>query len=205
MFAIGARLHGSSRSPGSENACRDPVKGVTAVGTQMLTQLMAPRALAALACRHAPVAGCVVGPDYKRPPISRRIAEFRSQVGPSEANSIADLPWWSVFNDKALQALIARPGEQLRPASGGGPDRAGARLGRRRAAGLLSANRLPGLAAARKDVRSLLEGSIGNVDVTMPSAALVTPPGKSTSGGGSAIRPKRRAPTFLRRRTSGAV
>jgi multidrug efflux system outer membrane protein len=27
-------------------------------------------------------------------------------VGPSEAKSIADLPWWQVFNDQALQSLI---------------------------------------------------------------------------------------------------
>jgi outer membrane protein, multidrug efflux system len=33
--------------------------------------------------------------------------EFRSQIGPADANSIADLAWWSVFDDKALQGLIA--------------------------------------------------------------------------------------------------
>ena len=32
--------------------------------------------------------------------------DFRSQIGPSEAQSLADLPWWQVFNDKALQSLI---------------------------------------------------------------------------------------------------
>jgi outer membrane protein, multidrug efflux system len=46
-----------------------------------------------------------VGPDYK-PPTLESVNEFRSQLGPSEANSLADLPWWTVFNDKALQALI---------------------------------------------------------------------------------------------------
>ena len=71
----------------------------------MFTQLMAPRSLAALVAACA-IAGCAVGPVYKRPDIAP-IAEFRSQVGPSEANSIADLPWWSVFNDRALQSLIA--------------------------------------------------------------------------------------------------
>ena len=71
----------------------------------MFTQLMAPRSLTALVAACA-LAGCAVGPVYKRPDIAP-IAEFRSQVGPSEANSIADLPWWSVFNDRALQALIA--------------------------------------------------------------------------------------------------
>jgi len=47
-----------------------------------------------------------VGPDYKRPELDS-VKEFRSQLGPSEANSLADLPWWKVFEDKSLQELIA--------------------------------------------------------------------------------------------------
>ena len=46
-----------------------------------------------------------VGPDYK-PPEIKPVETFRSQVGPSEASSLADLPWWKVFNDRALQGLI---------------------------------------------------------------------------------------------------
>ena len=53
----------------------------------------------------AGLAGCVVGPAYKRPEVAPA-PEFRSQIGPSEANSLADLPWWQVFNDTALQGLI---------------------------------------------------------------------------------------------------
>jgi multidrug efflux system outer membrane protein len=51
------------------------------------------------------VVGCKVGPRYQRPD-PKPVPVFKSQVGPSEANSIADLPWWQVFNDKALQSLI---------------------------------------------------------------------------------------------------
>ncbi|HTL21541.1 MAG TPA: efflux transporter outer membrane subunit [Steroidobacteraceae bacterium] len=51
------------------------------------------------------LAGCVVGPAYKRPDVAPA-QEFRSHIGPSEANSLADLPWWQVFNDTALQGLI---------------------------------------------------------------------------------------------------
>lgn len=47
-----------------------------------------------------------VGPNYKRPEV-KPAEEFRSQIGPSEAQSLADLPWWRVFNDTALQGLIA--------------------------------------------------------------------------------------------------
>jgi multidrug efflux system outer membrane protein len=48
-----------------------------------------------------------VGPDYKRPELAS-VNEFRSEVGPAEAASLSDLPWWMVFKDKALQALITR-------------------------------------------------------------------------------------------------
>jgi len=47
-----------------------------------------------------------VGPDYK-PPKVNTAADFRARIGPSEATSLADLPWWRVFDDKALQTLIA--------------------------------------------------------------------------------------------------
>jgi len=49
---------------------------------------------------------CAVGPDYVRPPVASP-EDFRSHVGPTEAASIADLPWWEVFEDKALQQLIS--------------------------------------------------------------------------------------------------
>jgi outer membrane protein, multidrug efflux system len=47
-----------------------------------------------------------VGPDYK-PPELKPVDEFRFQLSPSEAESMADLPWWKVFNDQVLQELIA--------------------------------------------------------------------------------------------------
>jgi outer membrane protein, multidrug efflux system len=50
--------------------------------------------------------GLEVGPNYKRPEV-RPVEEFRSQIGPVEAKSLADLPWWKVFNDSTLQGLIA--------------------------------------------------------------------------------------------------
>ena len=70
------------------------------------TGSMTPRLLAGLLTAVA-LAGCAVGPSYKRPDVIVD-KEFKSQVGPSEAASIADLPWWQVFNDKALQGLITQ-------------------------------------------------------------------------------------------------
>ena len=46
-----------------------------------------------------------VGPDYQRPQVAPP-QDFRSQIGPSEAASLADQPWWRVFRDKPLQEMI---------------------------------------------------------------------------------------------------
>ena len=50
------------------------------------------------------LSGCALGPDYARPPLPEPPA-FRGQPAP-EATSIADLPWWEVFRDEALGALV---------------------------------------------------------------------------------------------------
>jgi multidrug efflux system outer membrane protein len=47
--------------------------------------------------------GCAIGPDYRRPELPVPAA-FRDT--PEAAASIADLPWWEVFRDQALVALI---------------------------------------------------------------------------------------------------
>jgi outer membrane protein, multidrug efflux system len=50
---------------------------------------------------------CLVGPDYKRPPVDSP-AEFRG-AAPSAAAapaSLADTRWWQLFEDDTLQALI---------------------------------------------------------------------------------------------------
>ncbi len=51
------------------------------------------------------VAGCAVGPNYRRPTLVVPEAT-RGQRGPAEAASLADSPWWAVFREPALQALI---------------------------------------------------------------------------------------------------
>jgi multidrug efflux system outer membrane protein len=50
------------------------------------------------------IAGCAVGPNYKRPKTG--VPEvFRGQTELT-TNSLADLPWWQVFKDDHLQELI---------------------------------------------------------------------------------------------------
>lgn len=51
-------------------------------------------------------AGCVMGPDYKRPEVTQP-EQFRFQIEPADATSFADLAWWEAFNDRDLQALIS--------------------------------------------------------------------------------------------------
>jgi multidrug efflux system outer membrane protein len=51
-------------------------------------------------------AGCTLGPDYKRPPVSVPPA-YRGESAPAaDARSFGDLRWWEVFHDEELQALI---------------------------------------------------------------------------------------------------
>jgi len=50
------------------------------------------------------LAGCAIGPDYKRPPVADPPV-FRGQAT-AEAASLADLPWWEVFQDPILKNLI---------------------------------------------------------------------------------------------------
>ena len=52
----------------------------------------------------ATIAGCAMGPDYKRPEIATP-AVYRFESG-ANADSVADAGWWQVYQDPALQALI---------------------------------------------------------------------------------------------------
>jgi len=62
------------------------------------------RALA-LAIAAFTLGGCLMGPDYQRPPIQSP-ANFRDQTPTQDTQSIADLPWWNVFQDPVLVQLV---------------------------------------------------------------------------------------------------
>jgi outer membrane protein, multidrug efflux system len=81
----------------------------------------APLAAAILvgAAAAALLAGCTVGPGYRRPPVAPP-AQFYGLAGQAEAASLADLPWWEVFQDPTLKSLIEealRNGYDLRIAT----------------------------------------------------------------------------------------
>ena len=70
------------------------------------------RSFPSLALTALLLAGCAIGPDYKRPPVAVPGA-FRGQspddVPPAtEATSLGDLQWWEVFQDPELRGLIGR-------------------------------------------------------------------------------------------------
>lgn len=56
------------------------------------------------------LAGCTVGPNYKRPQINAPDAYrgLAPDAAPQTTASIADEKWWTVFDDQQLQALIRK-------------------------------------------------------------------------------------------------
>ena len=51
------------------------------------------------------LAGCAVGPNYDRPTLPTPPA-YRFVEAPVQAQSLADMAWFQVFDDQVLQALI---------------------------------------------------------------------------------------------------
>jgi multidrug efflux system outer membrane protein len=64
----------------------------------------------AVACG-ALAGGCTLGPDYVRPPIDSPAA-WRQAV--AEAESLANVPWWELFEDDVLRQLIRTALEENR-------------------------------------------------------------------------------------------
>src|SRR5438128_4308612 len=59
-----------------------------------------------LACGALALTGCrLAGPEYCRPGVSAPAA-FRDAPSAPSGPSVADLPWWSVFRDAALEGLL---------------------------------------------------------------------------------------------------
>lgn len=60
---------------------------------------------AAISLALVSIAGCAMGPDYRRPDLPP-VEEFRGETATPSAESVADLPWWELFQDDALRSLI---------------------------------------------------------------------------------------------------
>lgn len=65
-----------------------------------------PRILVVLSVAALPVAGCKVGPDYKRPaaPLNKEYRDTGSEQVAQQPANLAE--WWKVFNDPVLDNLI---------------------------------------------------------------------------------------------------
>jgi multidrug efflux system outer membrane protein len=63
------------------------------------------RALTLLGVVSAGLAGCTVGPNYERPQVASP-DQFRFIETAAQAQSLADSPWFDVFQDPALQTLV---------------------------------------------------------------------------------------------------
>ena len=74
-------------------------------GSMSLRPARAPRARGAAGPRGRDRRGCRVGPDYKRPDLQPPAA-YRGAPATAGAETLADVPWWQVFDDEALQALL---------------------------------------------------------------------------------------------------
>ena len=61
------------------------------------------RAVAALLCLS--FSACAVGPNYQRPAVPAP-PQFYGALPPQDARSLADLPWWSLFDDPVLNGLV---------------------------------------------------------------------------------------------------
>jgi len=62
--------------------------------------------LGALAAVALLLAGCTLGPDYTRPPVSTPAAFRGAPTDAAAVETLADIEWWRLFQDEALQALI---------------------------------------------------------------------------------------------------
>jgi outer membrane protein, multidrug efflux system len=56
---------------------------------------------------------CLVGPNYQRPPVTPP-AQYRDERPGQDAASLADLPWWTVFQDPVLVKLLSEAVENNR-------------------------------------------------------------------------------------------
>jgi len=57
-------------------------------------------------CAALLLAGCALGPDYRRPAELPSAPGFRGEAAPRDQAFVDELPWWEIFGDPVLVALI---------------------------------------------------------------------------------------------------
>ena len=105
LFVTVEKVIGRGQARGASGGARHPPK-LTGEGTDMTRLgLLRRSSLVALALVAALASGCAVGPNYSRPEMPAP-PQYRFVEGPAEAETIADVPWWSITKDPQLQALL---------------------------------------------------------------------------------------------------
>src|SRR5437016_8147451 len=105
-FSGARRPRGSPRASGRPSARRRAWRGgrleSLGVGSAGRSRGRRPR-LSVVAV--AFLAACALGPSYRRPVVPTT-ETTRGQRGPADPASLADSPWWAIFRNPALQALV---------------------------------------------------------------------------------------------------
>lgn len=57
-------------------------------------------------CAALLLAGCALGPDYRRPAELPSQPGFRGETAPQAESFVDELPWWEIFGDPVLVALV---------------------------------------------------------------------------------------------------
>src|SRR5277367_829063 len=92
---------GGKETPRRCRRCQCSRTGSRALRVAMLTR----RSALAIALSAALLPGCAVGPNYRRPALVVP-NQYYVEKATTEAQSLADLPWWEVFDDPLLKSLI---------------------------------------------------------------------------------------------------
>lgn len=94
----------SFRSKSTQNFQLSTSDGFRASKAASAVRFLARGSVCALAML---LAGCAVGPNYKRPAVNAPTGFRNGTNGSStDASSLADVQWWDLFKDPALQELI---------------------------------------------------------------------------------------------------
>ena len=83
--------------------------GVTFRRNALARELLMKKLLIGMISAATLITGCTVGPNYHKPAVQTPTAYHSLNENPqaqAQAASYADLPWWQVFQDPALQELI---------------------------------------------------------------------------------------------------
>ena len=146
------------------------------------------------------LAGCTVGPNYKRPAVNVPGGYREPAVAPSTSvasESLGNEKWWEIFRDPDLQELIRTALKENYDVQ-----IAATRVLQAQAQlGITRANQFPALEAGGRifsERNPQIASAVHLLMRRMPDKSISTLSGTSTSGASTVDRPRLRAPKCLR-------